>query len=62
VTVHVVMPARPAHYAGTLVRVCTNSDCSWTKSRPRAERDELDRLAQEHIDNPDGDQPERTQT
>jgi hypothetical protein len=54
--VHVVMPARPAHYAGTLVRTCTR--CPWVESRPRAERDELDRLAQEHIDNPDGDQPD----
>jgi hypothetical protein len=54
VAVHVVMPARPAHYPGTLVRTCTRPGCPWTKSRPRAERDELDRLAEEHIADPDG--------
>lgn len=50
-TVHVVMPARPSHVPNTIVRRCTA--CPWVRHKPRDQRDELDRLAAEHIADPD---------
>jgi hypothetical protein len=52
VTAHIVMPARESHVPDALVRRCTG--CQWVEYRPRAERDELDRLAAEHRANPAG--------
>lgn len=53
-TVHVVMPARRSHVPGQWHRTCTR--CPWQEHH--GDRDTLDRLAADHTDTPEPEEPE----